>query len=162
MNANICSNVTLEVSERDLYGYSLIIVKTAGHGAQHAVRIVPIAPELQSILFTLFERAKESIIDLIPTYRPGCNLNPQFRRIIIRAGIKPWPRLFHNLRGPCATDWCETFPSHDVASWLGHLQLIAAKHYLTARNLYFDRAAGITHNESGAKCGAARSRIKSH
>ena len=44
------------------------------------------------------------------------------------------PRLFHNMRASCATDWAEALPAHVVAlresSWLGHSPLVAAKHDL--------------------------------
>lgn len=57
--------------------------------------------------------------------------------------MKPWPRLFHNMRASCATDWVERFPAHVVAGWLGHSPMIAAQHYLQTRDAHFDLAAGI-------------------
>ena len=70
------------------------------------------------------------------------NLRTHFHRIITRAGLKAWPRLFHNLRASCATDWVERFPAHVVAGWLGHTPLIAARHYLQTRDAHFDMATG--------------------
>ena len=118
--------------------------KTAGHGEGHAVRFVPIAPELRPILLALFDAADEGSEAVIPRLSdPRLNLRTHFRRIIQRAGDKPWPRLFHNLRASCAMDWCERFPGHAVASWLGHSPLIASKHYLHTRDSHFAAAAGI-------------------
>ena len=80
-----------------------------------------------------------------------------------RASVKPWPRLFHNMRASCATDWVERFPAHVVAGWLGHSPLIAARHYLQTRDVHFDMAtAGVAtpvasetdDQKSGAKRGA--------
>lgn len=58
------------------------------------------------------------------------------------AGHKSWPRLFHNLRASCATDWVVQYPGCDVAAWLGHSPTIAAKHYWQPRDVYMDLAAG--------------------
>ncbi|TVQ62723.1 MAG: site-specific integrase [Phycisphaerales bacterium] len=117
--------------------------KTASHEG-HAVRVVPIAPELRPILQALFDRAEPGAEAVVPRLRDGrVNLRTQFERIIARAGVKPWPRLFHNLRASCATDWVEHFPAHVVAGWLGHSPMIAAQHYLQTRDAHFDLAAGI-------------------
>lgn len=117
--------------------------KTAGHEG-HAVRIVPIAPELRPILHDLFDRAEVGAEAVVPRLRdPATNLRTQFERIIAKAGVKPWPRLFHNMRASCATDWVERFPAHVVAGWLGHSPLIAAQHYLQTRDAHFDLAAGV-------------------
>lgn len=71
----------------------------------------------------------------------GQNLRTTFTKIITRAGLKPWPRLFHALRSSCETDWCDRFPAHVVASWVGHSPLIAARHYLQTRDAHFQAAA---------------------
>lgn len=117
--------------------------KTAGHEG-HAVRVVPIAPELRPILQDLFDNAEVGVEAVVPRLRdPGMNLRTQFERIIAKAGEKPWPRLFHNMRASCATDWVERFPAHVVAGWLGHSPMIAAQHYLQTRDAHFDLAAGV-------------------
>lgn len=117
--------------------------KTANHEG-HAVRVVPIAPELRRILQDLFDRAEVGVAAVVPRlHDPSMNLRTQFERIIAKAGVKPWPRLFHNMRASCATDWVERFPAHVVAGWLGHSPMIAAQHYLQTRDAHFDLAAGI-------------------
>lgn len=116
--------------------------KTEAHEG-HAVRIVPIAPELEPILQDLYDQAEEGAEPVVPRLRdPKVNLRTQFERIIARASLKPWPRLFHAMRASCACDWVERFPGHVVASWLGHSPLIAARHYLQTRDVHFDLAAG--------------------
>jgi len=118
-------------------------VKTEGHEG-HAVRVVPIAPELRPILQNLFDAAEVGTEWVVPRLRDAAvNLRTTFQRIIGKAGVKPWPRLFHNMRASCATDWVERFPAHVVASWLGHSPLIAAQHYLQTRDAHFDLAAGV-------------------
>ena len=117
-------------------------VKTEGHEG-HAVRVVPIAPELRPILQDLFDQAEPGTEPVVPRLRdPSMNLRTTFKKIIGRASVKPWPRLFHNMRASCATDWVEQFPAHVVAGWLGHSPLIAAQHYLQTRDAHFDLAAG--------------------
>lgn len=126
--------------------------KTEGHSG-HAVRVVPIAPRLRTLLLSQFEQAEAGTEWILPRLRdPKRNLRTSFQKIIVRAGLKPWPRLFQNLRASCETDWCERFPGHVVAGWLGHSPLIAAKHYLQTRDAHFDLA--INQTEGGAKSGA--------
>jgi hypothetical protein len=65
----------------------------------------------------------------------------QFERIIRRAGLTPWPRVFHNLRASRQTELAAEYPLHVVCSWIGNSAAIAAKHYLTVREDDFQRAA---------------------
>jgi len=117
--------------------------KTAGHEG-HAVRVVPIVPELRPILQSLFDSAEPGTEAVVPRLRdPSVNLRTSFQRIIAKAGEKPWPRLFHNMRSSCASDWVEKFPIHVAAAWLGHSPMIAAQHYLQTRDAHFDLAAGM-------------------
>ena len=113
------------------------------HHAGHAVRMVPVSEELQPILFELFEMATEGDVLLFPKLVGSSgNLRTSFHKIIERAGHKPWPRLFQNLRGSCETDWVDHYPSHQVASWLGHSPSIAARHYLKHKDLHVQAATG--------------------
>ena len=113
------------------------------HHAGHAVRMVPVSEELQPILDELFEMATEGDVLLFPKLKASSgNLRTTFHKIIERAGHKPWPRLFQNLRGSCETDWVDDYPSHQVASWLGHSPSIAARHYLKHKDLHVQAATG--------------------
>ena len=47
-----------------------------------------------------------------------------------RAGLVPWPRLFHSLRGSRETELARDYPLHVVTDWLGNTPKIALKHYL--------------------------------
>ncbi len=75
-------------------------------------------------------------------------MRTMFEKLVKRAGLKPWPRLFHNLRSSRETELLETFPVHVVAQWMGHDPKVSLKHYAQTTEDHFDRAAG------GAKCGA--------
>ena len=125
--------------------------KTERH-ADHAVRIAPLAPEVRGILLRLFERAQPGEELIVPRLQhASTNLRTHLHRIIERAGVTPWPRLFQNLRASCATDWVERFPAHTVAHWLGHSPMIAAQHYLQVRDQHFDDAAGLTDGNAQQK-----------
>jgi integrase len=113
--------------------------KTEHHGGDHAVRVVPICPELRVILAEAFERAEPGESLIVPmAARTTVNLRTHFERIITKAGREPWPRLFQNLRASCETDWVEKYPSHVVAKWLGHSPKVAAQHYLMSREHHFE------------------------
>jgi integrase len=124
--------------------------KTSGHEG-HAVRLVPIAAELRAILQDLFDKAEPGTEAVVPRLRdPRVNLRTTFEKIIARAGEKPWPRLFHNMRASCETDWVDRFPDHVVASWLGHSPQVARTHYLQVRDAHFDQAASVAPDEAAA------------
>ena len=74
------------------------------------------------------------------------NLRSTFLKIIKRAGLKAWPKLFQNLRSTRETELAETFPLQAVTAWIGNSQLVAAKHYLQLRDEHFDRTSSeVTH-----------------
>ena len=84
-----------------------------------------------------------------PTGWKNCNLRTAFDRLVTRAGLEPWPRLFHNLRSSRETELLEEFPVHIVAVWMGHDAKVCLKHYAQTTEAHFDRAAGGA--ESGAR-----------
>ena len=72
------------------------------------------------------------------------NLRTQFERILRRAGVRAWERLFHNLRGSRETELTEQFPLHVVCGWIGNSALIAARHYLQVTDDHFAKAVAGT------------------
>jgi hypothetical protein len=66
---------------------------------------VPIFPELRPFLEEAFEQAKPGEVYEITSKRDADqNLRTRFEKIIRRAGVTPWPKLFQNLRArsiPC-------------------------------------------------------------
>lgn len=67
-------------------------------------------------------------------------------RIPKRAGLTPWPKLFHDLRASRETAPAAVDPIHVVCAWVGNIALIAARHYLQVTEDYFEHAA-----QGGAK-----------
>ena len=126
--------------------------KTKHHEGKDS-RLVPIFPELRPYLEAAWDQATEGAEYVVTRYRDcNANLRTQLLRIIDKAGLTPWPKLFQNLRSTRETELAETFPLHVVVSWLGNSQLIAAKHYLQVTDEHFAEA---THNQthSGAEIG---------
>ncbi len=118
---------------------TVLAKKTEHHGGDHAVRVVPICPQLRAILAEAFERAEPGATLIVPmAARKSVNLRTHLERIIAKAGHEPWPRLVQNLRASCETDWVEKYPSHVVAKWLGHSPKVAAQHYLMSREHHFE------------------------
>jgi len=123
--------------------------KTEHHPGK-GTRQIPMFPELKPLLEEAFELAPEGAEYVVGgRYREACqgpagwrnvNLRTQFERILARAGLVAWPRLFHNLRSSRQTELTEDFPSHVVCAWLGNSEEIAREHYLQVTDEHFDRA----------------------
>jgi hypothetical protein len=63
-----------------------------------------------------------------------------FARIVRRAGVEPWSRLWHSLRASCESDLAQSFPLATVAKWLGNSPSIALRHYVDPTEAAFDLA----------------------
>jgi integrase len=104
-------------------------------------QIIPLFPELRPHLEAAWEMAEPGTVHVITRYRDAnANLRTQLLRIIRRAGLKPWPKLFANLRSTRETELAESFPIHVVCEWIGNSQAVAAKHYLQVTDEHFGKA----------------------
>jgi integrase len=112
--------------------------KTEHHGEEHASRVVPIFPELRPYLEEMFD---PEAVYVIPSYRDGAkNFRTRMERIVKRAKLKPWPKLFQNLRATRETELAEKFPLHVVCDWIGHSPTVAERHYLQVTDDHFAAA----------------------
>lgn len=103
--------------------------------------MVPIFPELRPFLDEAFELAEPGEEFVITHYRKKkSNLRSKMIHILRRAGVKPWPKLFQNLRSTRQTELEEVFPSHVVCSWIGNSESVAKKHYLQITDEHFQKA----------------------
>ena len=67
-------------------------------------------------------------------------------KIIERAGLKPWPKLWQNLRATRATELVsEGWPEYKVCKWMGHTKLVAEKSYWQVTDDDFTQAAHGIH-----------------
>ena len=114
--------------------------KTEHHEGK-GMRIIPLIPELRTYLEEVFEQAEPGTEFVITRYRDmNANLRTQLERILGRAGVKTWPKLFHNLRASRETELAEDFPIHVVCEWMGNSQPVALKHYLQVTDDHYAEA----------------------
>lgn len=112
------------------------------HHTDGGIRQVPIFPELYPYLYDRFEQAEPGETYVITRYRnTNANLRTQLARIVKRAALTPWPKLFQNMRSTRETELTQQFPVHVVCKWIGNSQLVAAKHYLQVTEEHFTQAA---------------------
>jgi integrase len=117
------------------------------HHADGGIRRVPIFSELRPYLEEVFEQAEPGTEYVITRYRDaGTNLRTQLQRIIRRAGLIPWPKLFQNLRSTRETELAEDFPIHVVCAWIGNSRAVAQKHYLQVTDEHFEQGAHAQRN----------------
>jgi integrase len=107
-----------------------------------ASRTIPIFPELLPHLEACWANAEPGQEYVVTRYRDSnANLRTQLNRIIARAGLEPWPKLFHNLRATRQTELAADYPLHVVCEWIGNSAAIASQHYLTVSDADYQRAA---------------------
>jgi len=101
------------------------------HHEGGGIRQVPLYPELRVHLREVWEQAAPGTARVINRYRCSTqNLRTQLCRIIKRAGLTPWPKLFVNLRSTRATELVDAgYSAHKVCQWMGHGVAVALAHY---------------------------------
>lgn len=133
------------------------------HHVGKASRAIPLFAELRPILAEAFDLGPEGAVYVVDgNHREAanaasgwrnCNLRTQLERLLKRAGLQPWPRLFHAMRASRETELAKEYPIHVVTSWLGNTPRIALKHYLQVTDADFERAAEAS-EKGGAESGA--------
>lgn len=114
--------------------------KTEGYEGRE-FRHLPLFPELRAVLEEARAHADRDAEYIITRYRqPSCNLRTQMLRILAKAGVAPWPKLFHNLRSSRQTELTDQYPAHVVCAWLGNSLAVANNHYLQVRDAHFAAA----------------------
>ncbi len=120
--------------------------KTEHHVGRNQ-REVPICPELFEHLENAFVVTGDKEHCLIPSNGKSNNLRTPFMRIIKQAGIKPWPRLWQNLRSTRQTELSDSLPAHVVSCWMGNSPEVAREHYLQVTDEHFASVAVGSGNE---------------
>jgi len=124
--------------------------KTERHESS-GIRTCPIFPELKPFL----EEAKRNTLPdakyvIVRYRRPNSNLRTQFKRILKRAGITSWPKLFHNMRSTFQTELLsrpDIGSMQDVCDWLGNSPKVALEHYAQLQKENRKRASSIASGE---------------
>lgn len=151
-----CPSEVLSLKWEDVdFHESRILVrspKTEHHEGGES-RLIPMFPELVGPLLECWSSDRPPATYVIQDHRPAsvingsgnwanANLRTQLSRIVMRAGLTPWPKLWHNMRSSCQTELTESFPAHVVSEWLGNSVQVAELHYLQTTEEHFNRASG--------------------
>lgn len=79
---------------------------------------------------------------VISRYREiSSSLRSLLGRILHRAGVPAWPKMFQNLRASRATELANEYPAHAAAAWLGHSVIVSSKHHWQVTDGDFEAAA---------------------
>ena len=117
-------------------------VKTETKGK--ATREIPLFPELVPFIEKRRSSRQNAAPEdfVIPALRrsTGANVRKRMSQAIRAAGLKSWPRVFHNLRSSRKT----------VCEWMGNSEQVADQHYLQVRDEHFGKAK--TPNPDDGKC----------
>ncbi len=119
-------------------------IKVTSPKTEHHVggesRMIPLFPEIRAVLEEL-RGAGSPEAGLIFQKLSVLDLRKPMLAAIKRAGLSPWPKLFHNLRASRETELTENYPIQTVCAWIGNSPTIAIKHYLTVPEEHFERAS---------------------
>jgi len=125
--------------------------KTASKGKPY--RVIPLFALLKPHLEAAWEAAEEGAVEVFPEqFRGRTNLRTQLTKLVRRAGLEPWPRIWHSLRASCESDLATTFPLATVTRWLGNTPSVALRHYIDPTDASFEQARGW--RPGGAESGA--------
>lgn len=120
------------------------------HLAGRGYRVIPLFPAVRPYLEAAWDDAPEGAEYVFsqeyrrraqgPAGWVNTNLRTTLAKILRRAGIEPWPRLWHSMRASCESDLARQFPLAVVAKWLGNTQAVAMRHYVDVTDADFERA----------------------
>jgi hypothetical protein len=113
------------------------------HLEGRAYRVVSIFARLRPYLEEVWEVAEAGDVYAVggrqvdhyrtTSQKPGgwinTHLRTSFRKLVRRAGLTAWPRLFQNLRSSLETDLVQDHPIHVVTAWVVVAPRIALGHY---------------------------------
>ncbi len=117
------------------------------HHADAGIRIVPIFPELMTLFQDVFDQAKPGTVYCLDRYNgKWTNLGVNMARIIKRAGLKPWPKLFQNCRSTRETELFKLTGGNvkAVCSWIGNSPTVAMQHYAQITEADMKQAAKLS------------------
>jgi integrase len=120
-----------------------IHAKKTAHHANGGVRFCPIFPELLPYLEELALAHKAKPTDYVIRDARGAEsyFRTGFIRVLEKAGLEPWPKLFQNMRASRETELLAKYPVKDVCAWIGNTQAVAMKHYAMVMESSFAEAA---------------------
>jgi len=145
-----CPSEVLRLSWQDVdFEHSRFTVHASKteHHEDGGIRTVPMFPELRPIFQDAFDKAKEGDVYCITRYRDkSVNLRTQLSKIIKRAGLEPWPKLFQNLRSTRETELFKMTNGNvkAVCNWIGNSPKVALDHYAQITEADLQEAAKMS------------------
>ena len=128
-----------------------------------AVRIIPLFDELEPLLRRQLEEAEDGAVYVLPDrLRLHANPGTMLQKLMTRAGVKPWPRQFHNMRASLQTELLDIVGPKATCDWLGNDERTAHKHYLRTTDGHFARVLKPADAENAARIAAVRRGNASH
>lgn len=127
-----------------------------GENFGKGVREVPLFPEVRKALDELYLEPDGGDFVISTNNRSARkNLRTVFEKILIKAGVDQWERIFQNLRSSRETELAQKYSIHLVTAWLGNTPKVAMDHYLQVRDEDFAKAAS-GESQSGHQDSAAQ------
>jgi hypothetical protein len=129
-------------------------------------------PELKPLFQGAFDEAPTGAVYCIDRYKgKWSNLGVHMARIVKRAKLEPWPKLFQNCRSTRETELFKMTGGNvkAVCSWIGNSPAVAMQHYAQVTEADLQEAAKMTVLDDAEKTvqksvltTAEQSRIESH
>ncbi len=129
--------LTWENVHWDIERITVLSPKTQHHEGKES-RTIPLFPELKPLLEQAWDGAEVGATHIIPDRQ--VNLRTRMMKIIRRAGLNVWPKLFQNLRSTRETELAEEYPIQVVCAWMGNSRSVAQRHYLQVTDHHFEKA----------------------
>jgi integrase len=124
-------------------------------GTKTGQRVVPMVPIVYEHMLRLAETADTSPwVFSRARASAGTTLRRWLESAILLAGLKQWPKLWHNLRASCRTDMEERFASHVCEAWFGHSKRVAKDHYLMVTDEHWTKAIEKPKEKSDVRRGS--------
>lgn len=128
--------------------------------AGKASREVPIFAELRPYLQAAWDAAPVGATFVVQRRCSGQALRHQLERILKRANVPMWGKLFQNLRSTRETELLERFPLQVVCTWIGNTPEIALRHYLQITKEHIAKAVGGAAESAATASPNAQKRCK--
>ncbi len=98
---------------------------------------------------------------VVPKAHETTNVATHAQRLIRKAGVAKWPKIFHNLRASRETELMREHPAHVVLTWIGHTAAVAQSHYLQVTEADFEKASGQVAQKAAQSASVRRRQVAS-
>jgi integrase len=123
--------------------------KTAHH-SDRGIRTLPMFIEIEPLLVRQYNDAAAGEVYVLPRLRTE-NPRTMFTKYLNKAGIEPWPKLFHNCRASRETELIKQVGIEAACAWIGNSPEVALKHYSMVSAAERQKAAAVKVMSEGLK-----------